>query len=230
LIPATWTPRTPPAPDYHDEPSRAALPELEDGADVALEELPGADQSRASAALFYLHPTTWLGKAWNAPTERSVEARLIAAYLPGANAHGRDVGPPTCDEPTQTGCVTARNARGPAYVPTGFELDADNPDTMRGRICVNPITWRSDATLASVEQNPGAVFFDTPEPHLKREFADAQCSRTPRGVPLKQSSSAATRHLSASLSVVRDPTYVKAARTLAGSKYSKRRSILPSET
>lgn len=260
---------TPPAPDYDDPRSWAALPGLEDGADVALDELPAVDPSSAKAAVFYLHPTTWLGRAWNAPTDdpavaaatdrggteiqasvfngccavyapryrqangraftqpgpegkeaidvafsdvsrafehfvartegpffiaghsqgsilgarlivervaaQPVEARLVAAYLPGANVRDAEVGLPACGEPTQVGCVASWNARGPRYIPNGLELDAGNPDARRGRVCVNPITWRADSTHASAEQNPGAVFFDAPEPRIKPAFADAQC-------------------------------------------------------
>lgn len=261
---------TPPAPDYDDPRSWAALPELRDGADVALDELPAVDPSRAGAAVFYLHPTTWLGRAWNAETNapsvveatrrggteiqasafngccavyapryrqangrafthpdadgraaidvafadvsrafdgflartrgkpffiaghsqgailgarllrervagQPVESRLVAAYLPGSNTSAADVGLPSCEEPTQTGCVAVWNARGPAYVPNGLELAVDAPDAARDRICVNPITWRADSALAPAEQNPGAVFFDAPKPRLKPGFADARC-------------------------------------------------------
>jgi pimeloyl-ACP methyl ester carboxylesterase len=58
---------TPPAPDYTEPSAWAALPELDDGADVALAELPAIDQTRAPADVFYIHPTTWLGAQWNAP-------------------------------------------------------------------------------------------------------------------------------------------------------------------
>ena len=62
----------PPVPDYAEPSAWAALPELEDGADVALPELPAVDQrdpELARAAVFYIHPTTWLGGAWNAPID-----------------------------------------------------------------------------------------------------------------------------------------------------------------
>jgi hypothetical protein len=60
---------TPPAPDYASPDSWAALPSLEDGADVSLPELPAIDQSTAPADVFYVHPTTWLGPRWNAPID-----------------------------------------------------------------------------------------------------------------------------------------------------------------
>ena len=58
---------TPPAPDYADPSAWAALPDVEDGSDVALAELPAIDPASASAHVFYIHPTTWLGAQWNAP-------------------------------------------------------------------------------------------------------------------------------------------------------------------
>jgi hypothetical protein len=57
---------TPPAPDYRDEAAWAALPKRDDGADLALPEAPAIDQRSATAAVFYLHPTTALGRDWNA--------------------------------------------------------------------------------------------------------------------------------------------------------------------
>jgi pimeloyl-ACP methyl ester carboxylesterase len=57
---------TPAAPDYRDDAAWAALPEREDGADVAVPEAPAIDQRTAPVAVFYLHPTTALGRDWNA--------------------------------------------------------------------------------------------------------------------------------------------------------------------
>lgn len=262
----------PPAPDYDDPAAWAALPELEDGADVALPELPALDPRSAPADVFYVHPTTALGSTWNAPIDepavveattrggtliqasafnaccavyapryrqahgrafvqpdaesrRAVEvayadisaafdeflertddrpfivaghsqgailgarlvreriagtplhARLVAAYLPGGTVRPETFGAavPVCDRPTQTGCVVAWNARGPHYVPNEMELDADDEATMRGRTCVNPITWTTDGAHAPASANAGAVFFDTDAPALQPGFADAQC-------------------------------------------------------
>lgn len=55
--------KSPKAPDYSEAGAWAALPTTDDAADVALAELPAVDQSSASAVVFYLHPTTWIGKA-----------------------------------------------------------------------------------------------------------------------------------------------------------------------
>lgn len=67
LDPGPFDPEaTPPAPDYAAASAWAALPEVEDGADVTLAALEAVDQREAEAAVFYIHPTTWLGRAWNA--------------------------------------------------------------------------------------------------------------------------------------------------------------------
>jgi pimeloyl-ACP methyl ester carboxylesterase len=262
----------PPAPDYRSAAAWAALPEVDDGADVALPELPAIDPAAAPADVFYLHPTTHVGKVWNAPIDEPavVEAtlrggtliqasafngccavyapryrqahgraftepdgrgdraidgaygdvaaafdeflartgerpfilaghsqgavlgarllreriaggplrrRLVAAYLPGAPLRpGADVGGlPICDGPTATGCVISWHARGPGYTPNGLEFGGADPGAMRGRICVNPITWRTDGAYAPASAQLGAVFFDAPTPALRPSFADARC-------------------------------------------------------
>ncbi|NVB37206.1 DUF3089 domain-containing protein [Pseudenhygromyxa sp. WMMC2535] len=105
-----------------------------------------------------------------------LRARLVAAYLPGAALRQGSVADlAICASPTQTGCVISWNARGPRFQPNAFELDAEDPDTMRGRVCVNPISWTLDGAHVPAQQNAGAVFFDTKDPALLPHFADAQC-------------------------------------------------------
>jgi hypothetical protein len=79
---------TPPAPDYAQASSWAALPELDDGADVALPEHPAIDQRTAPAAVFFLHPTTALGDKWNAAFDDPavIEATTRGATLIQASA------------------------------------------------------------------------------------------------------------------------------------------------
>jgi len=263
---------TPPAPDYSDTHAWAALPETEDAADVFLPEHPAIDQTTAPVAVFYVHPTTFVGAGWNAPIddpvvmeatarggtliqasafnaccavyapryrqahghayvfpdadgERAIEIaysdvstafdafleraggrpfivaahsqgavlaarlireriagqellrRLVAAYLPGAPIRAGRVDPeiPICQTPAQIGCFASWHARGPAYQPNRLEFDADDPETMMGRACVNPITWTTDGAYAPAEQHAGAIFFDTEVPVVKPAFADAQC-------------------------------------------------------
>lgn len=101
--------------------------------------------------------------------------RFIGAYLPGAAAGADELRVPVCDTPRRTGCVAVWNARGPAFVPNGFEFNAKDENTMRGRVCVNPISWRADSEQAMAKENPGAVFFDTEKPVLRPNFADARC-------------------------------------------------------
>lgn len=263
---------TPPAPDYRQPEAWAALPELEDGADVALPELLAIDPGAAKADVFYLHPTTALGSTWNAAIddpavveattrggtliqasvfnaccavyapryrqangrafvlpdpegERAIEvaladvsaafdqflartgerpfilaghsqgailgarllrdriagqpvqARLVVAYLVGVPLRAESLGPhlSECQSPTQTGCVIGWNARGPRYVPNDLEFGARDPQTMSGRLCVNPITWTTDGAHAPARDHAGAVFFDTDAPAIVPAFADAQC-------------------------------------------------------
>jgi hypothetical protein len=89
LDPGAFDPgATPPAPDHAEPSAWAALPELDDGADVALAELPAIDQLQAPADVFFLHPTTWLGAQWNAPFDDPavIEATTRGATLIQASA------------------------------------------------------------------------------------------------------------------------------------------------
>jgi hypothetical protein len=58
----------PPAPDYTDAASWSALPERDDLADRIPTGAPAADQLRARADVFYVHPTSYVASRWNAPT------------------------------------------------------------------------------------------------------------------------------------------------------------------
>lgn len=59
----------PPAPDYADPGSWSALPERDDLADRAPAGAPAVDQRHAVADVFYVHPTSYVGSRWNAPTD-----------------------------------------------------------------------------------------------------------------------------------------------------------------
>jgi hypothetical protein len=104
-----------------------------------------------------------------------LEARLVAAYLPGAPLRAETIGIPVCETPTQTGCIVSWHARGPDFKPNSFEFETDRALPLAGRICVNPITWTTDGAHAPAERNAGALFFDTESPIVKPGFADAQC-------------------------------------------------------
>lgn len=58
----------PPAPDYAMPASWSALPERVDLADRAPTGSPAVDPRRAPADVFYVHPTSYVGGRWNAPT------------------------------------------------------------------------------------------------------------------------------------------------------------------
>jgi hypothetical protein len=59
----------PPAPDYTDPRNWSALPERDDAGDRWPTGSPPVDQVAAAVDVFYVHPTTYVGNAWNAPTD-----------------------------------------------------------------------------------------------------------------------------------------------------------------
>ena len=65
----------PAPPDYGDDAAWSARPARDDAGDAAVPALPAGDQTRAVADVFYVHPTTYVGSAWNAPVD---DARLNA--------------------------------------------------------------------------------------------------------------------------------------------------------
>lgn len=68
LDPGVFDPtKTPPAPEYGQDVAWAALPTMEDDADVFLAELPPGNRETVRADVFFIHPTTALQKRWNAP-------------------------------------------------------------------------------------------------------------------------------------------------------------------
>ncbi len=70
--------KSPPVPDYRDDASWAALPNVKDDADVFLEELPAVRPEEALVDVFFLHPTTALIKQWNAPINDSTINKATA--------------------------------------------------------------------------------------------------------------------------------------------------------
>jgi hypothetical protein len=67
--------KLPVAPNFAVPAAWSALPTREDVADVALPALPAIDQKTASADVFYVHPTSYIGSLWNGPID---DARLNA--------------------------------------------------------------------------------------------------------------------------------------------------------
>lgn len=258
---------TPPPPDYGTLEAWAAHPHLVDGSDVVASGLTRADAPRA--AVFYIHPTTWMGPAWNGPTDdpavataterggtliqasafngccavwgpryrqafggafvtpsedgdraidvayadvaRAFDAflagiddapfgiashsqgsvlaarllrervapertgRLFGAWVVGGPVAEEDSGVPACASPTQVGCVAAWNTRGPGYRPTRLEFHAAAPDTMTRRLCVNPVSWRTDGEPVGADRSLGALFLDAPNPGPLPGFAGGHC-------------------------------------------------------
>lgn len=76
LVVAVLTPRVafdrsavPPAPDYRDPAAWGALPDRVDAADGTVVGLAGGDQGAAPVDVFYVHPTSYVGRGWNAATD-----------------------------------------------------------------------------------------------------------------------------------------------------------------
>jgi Protein of unknown function (DUF3089) len=59
----------PPKPNYEDGGSWSALPGRHDEADKAPAGSPAIPEAIALADVFYIHPTSYVGKKWNAPTD-----------------------------------------------------------------------------------------------------------------------------------------------------------------
>ena len=82
--------KAPPAPDYANAAAWAALPDKDDPSDWVPEGLPKEDNPlRDKADVFYIHPTGYFGKTWNAAADAKLliptEAMLAsqATPLPG---------------------------------------------------------------------------------------------------------------------------------------------------
>lgn len=59
----------PRAPDYADDACWSALPGRQDAGDALPEGVEGVDPLSAPADVFYIHPTSYVGKRWNAPID-----------------------------------------------------------------------------------------------------------------------------------------------------------------
>ena len=111
---------------------------------------------------------------------KPAQSRLVAAYLIGVPVYVDALaaaGLPACASAEQTGCVVSWNARGPAYRPGGdFEYRERGPAFATGkRLCVNPLTWKTDDVEADAALNEGALFWEEDPPSLRTGFASARC-------------------------------------------------------
>jgi len=101
---------------------------------------------------------------------RPLQRRLVAAYVIGGRvAVGEIPGLPVCGAPDQTGCLVGWNTRSDTFVRGPLDFPPGAP-----RVCVNPLSWRTDGAAAKAELNRGAAFLDKSR-DLHRAFADAQC-------------------------------------------------------
>ena len=73
----------------------------------------------------------------------------------------------------------AFNARGPRYKENESEFkNRDGSGTilpLASRICVNPLSWKTDDVVVPAENHRGAVFFDAEKPGVLPAFTDATC-------------------------------------------------------
>ena len=93
-----------------------------------------------------------------------VEQRLVAAYPIGFSVDTSN-GLPVCENASQTGCQATWNANA-----EGANVVLAQP----GDICVNPLTWTTDAVLAGHEANLGSVTFGALG-NIEPGVADAMC-------------------------------------------------------
>jgi hypothetical protein len=115
-----------------------------------------------------------------APRDRLVAAYLIGMPIPeGAIAlELPDI--PVCGSSAQTGCLVSWNARGPDYEPRLEPRETGGDPAFAGsgstrRVCVNPLSWRTDGAAAGAGENEGAVFLHADAGDVKRGFASARC-------------------------------------------------------
>lgn len=72
----------PRAPDYTKQSAWAALPTRKEGADISVNSHPARDPAQTKVDVFYVHPTTWVGRAWNAPfTSPSIQKAVHRGAL-----------------------------------------------------------------------------------------------------------------------------------------------------
>ena len=80
-----------------------------------------------------------------------LEKKMIAAYLVGYSISDDQIGGlPVCSSATDTGCIVGWNAHD-----AGESGLYSNDDL----ICVNPLTWKTDDSLAANELNRGGIGF-----------------------------------------------------------------------
>jgi hypothetical protein len=79
--------RAPPAPDYSRADHWAALPTTRDGADLVPRGTGGHDaQRQAEADVFFIHPTAFLERSWNAPIGVGGRTAAILDWILAGNA------------------------------------------------------------------------------------------------------------------------------------------------
>lgn len=100
------------------------------------------------------------------------EKQLVAALLLGWSLTAEDLDAhqsiQLCKSSDQTGCIISYNT-----MAAGRQLVA--PTLKSGALAVNPLSWTTDGTFVSAEQNLGSVFFDNSlTPTTYPNFTSAQ--------------------------------------------------------
>ncbi|MDE1179073.1 DUF3089 domain-containing protein [Paraburkholderia sp.] len=95
-----------------------------------------------------------------------LQSRMVAAYLIGGYVPDNfgDLGLPTCDSATQTGCVLSYNTSQTGRSGARFLIDSktywwrgeNTPRAQQPAICVNPLTWNESGS-APAAANPGSL-------------------------------------------------------------------------
>lgn len=95
----------------------------------------------------------------------ALQKRLVAAYVIGYSVTREDLEKYPWIKPAQgaddTGVVVSWNTQAPGAV--------GSPVLRPGAICINPLNWKTDGTMADKNLNLGAVFFDDFKGKVLRE-------------------------------------------------------------
>ena len=97
-------------------------------------------------------------------TDEMLSTKLVAAYTIGRPIAASDR-LPVCSTPNQTGCQIGWNSQ---------TKDAETVIGQPDSICVNPLAWTSDNTLAPASLNKGSVDFSAGA-EIEKNVADAKC-------------------------------------------------------
>ncbi len=100
-------------------------------------------------------------------TNEALRKQMIAAYVVGIPIPADSLkNIPVCTDPEQTNCFVGWCCYKEGFYPKNHET------YLKGKTCVNPLTWTCDVEPAGTELNEGGVFRDYKK--LRPGFADAR--------------------------------------------------------